>query len=85
MVLLATIKLCFTNQVKFKNVELVFFILTLLVLGVIFVYHYYALIDKIVVAYASSGSSRSQDINKAISSVAIELGTTLGIIVFFFC
>jgi H+/Cl- antiporter ClcA len=82
MVLIATIKLCVTSQIKFKYWELVFYIFTLGILFVIFTYHYYNLIDKAIQAYTHNTSN--QDKIKVITGLAIELGTTIAICAFFF-
>jgi Na+/melibiose symporter-like transporter len=83
MVLIATIKLCFKSQIKFKYFELAFYIFTLGILLLIFTYHYYGLIEKMVQVYTASASD--QDKLKATTGLAIEFGTTLMICAFFVC
>jgi hypothetical protein len=79
MVLLSTLKLAIKNKVKSNVFEISMYSLTFCVLGVIFIYHYYALVHNVM-----SAEVGTQKFIKAVTGCSIEFATTLLIVGFFF-
>lgn len=85
VVLLATIKLMITHKIGVRDKrwmdysELAIYCLSLLVLCLVVVYHYYNLINLVIVNHSSDQSSI-----KAITSLSIEFFSSVLIVLFFF-
>jgi hypothetical protein len=84
MVLLATLKLTREKQITANPLELIAYSITFVVLAIIFVYHYYLLIDKVVIDLTAIVVN-VQAMTKDITGAGIEFVTTFGIVIFFFC
>jgi hypothetical protein len=79
----------FNKKITNKNIyshygELIMYLIAMLLLCFVFIYHYYVLIQNVVDNHNVSDLKTSQDSIKAITSIAIELFSTVGIVGFFF-
>jgi uncharacterized membrane protein len=84
MVLLAALKLSINKKINVNVGEWIAYSITFLALAIIFVYHYYLLINNIVTDLQNSLIPAQQKI-KDITGAGIEFFTTIGIVIFFFC
>jgi uncharacterized membrane protein len=64
--------------------EILMYSFAMLLLLCVCVYHYYALIEKVIEHHNISDLKNSQDAIKAITGLAIELFCTIGIVAFFY-
>lgn len=88
-VLLSTLYLMITKKIasrsKFSYVsEISMFSFAAILLAFVFIYHYYALIENVINNHNISDLATSQPAIKAITALAVELLSTVGMIAFFY-